>query len=101
MNKILFSLLAALFLTIQTEAALPPLYHSAREIRAILDCPEIMQALPSGQLIDHIKAVNIDENLCYLISTPSKSILVKFHYIPSDKIGPGDFTMEFEEVFSE
>ena len=86
----------ALLLTLLTchlEGILPPLHQGVRELQALLSAPELAEKLPSGDLIEQIKRTAYG----YTIVTNKRTLEVHVHYTPTGKIGPADFTLEFQE----
>lgn len=92
MKKYLFFFFS--FIAVQTvSAALPPLWQSVNEIKAILDDPELGVKLASGEMILKIKR-----------SEEGWSIVTSRHYLavrvipqPQTMPGPAKFKLEFEE----
>lgn len=82
------------FLCSYAEAALPPYYHTKREIEAILDHPQTYESLGSAEPILEIK--KIDEG--YQITTLRKILKVELIYLPSELIGSNKFELKFSPV---
>lgn len=78
-------------------AALPPFAQSKKEIEAIFNSAEINQHIPQEETI--LQFTKIDNS--YLVVTNTyRSILIDVHYLPSQKVGPVAFTLEFHSLES-
>jgi hypothetical protein len=91
--KKMFFILACLMCTAFGFAALPPFYQSSIEIERILNDPRTNEKLGSGQMILDIKRV---EN-GWLIVTPRYQMNVDVNYIPTGRVGPASFELEFHD----
>lgn len=87
---LLFSLFA---LTTGSYAALPPLYNSLAELKAILEDKQLEESLTSGQAIVALKRV--DDG--YVIETPKYTLKVNVTYLPQAMPGPGKFKLLFQK----
>jgi hypothetical protein len=93
MKKIILSLITGFVLISSLEAALPPLYQSANEIKAILASEEFGQKLQSGELILTIQR---SEN-GYEVLTNHHRLQVDILNVPSNKPGPIQFKLKFHD----
>ncbi len=77
-------------------AALPPFAEDAREIRAILDSPELHEYIPLSDCFEEISKTELG----YLITTNNRHILVIVHNVESPQkiCGPKQFTLEFKVI---
>lgn len=96
MKKIASILLASLAFSASVSAILPPLYHTSNEIKAILVNPEFGQKLHSGEMIESIQR-NEDG---YLVTTNQHTMQVHVKYLPSERPGPAQFDLQFDEPVS-
>jgi len=94
--KTLFALVALFALTSSASAALPPFYQSARELRAILDSPEVAQSLGSGRQISSIVRNDGGRTTSYDVTTSECTLNVEIHYMPpvGGIAGPARFELE-------
>jgi hypothetical protein len=74
-------------------AALPPLYESAKEIRALLESPKLGELLGSGDAIQSI--TKVDDG--FIVATTKHIIKVDVVYDPVDHPGPAKFHLVFHE----
>ena len=91
--KKVFLMIACLMCTISGFAILPPFYQSSIEIKRILNDPHTGEKLGSGQLILDIRRV---ENGWEII-TPKYQMNVDVIYIPTHRVGPAEFELEFHD----
>ena len=91
MKKIIFLFL---FISTMSFAALPPFYQSSKEIKAILNSPDLHEKLGSGQYILDI----IKTRSGWMIITPKYRLPIEVKYIPQERIGPAEFELEFGSV---
>jgi len=92
-NKLLIILLACFGCTLS--AALPPYFHSQKEIVSILEDKRLHNAFGSAFPI-----VKIEKNKeGYLITTTRQQMQVDVKYIPMPKglVGPGKFELNFQD----
>ena len=75
-------------------AALPPLAQSSREIHAILESSKTYELLGGAEPIEEI----LHNKSGYLLITTRQQLQVDIHYLPSDKMGPTPFKLEFYTV---
>lgn len=94
MKKIVFTLFASSAVASQGHAALPPLYETASEIKWILSDKELGQTFPSGAVITEIKK----NDAGYLIVTNKGQAQVDVKYLPQERPGPADYTLEFHKL---
>lgn len=90
------ALASLLLVSATTEALLPPLYEGIREIKAILEDPELSQELTSGEVIEAIEK----NDKGYEIQTNRSRLQVDVHALPVDHPGPAQFELEFHPVES-
>jgi hypothetical protein len=72
---------------------LSPLAQSSVEIKAILDDKKFSESIGAGEVIEKIKK----KKEGYEIETSRSKLFVKVIPIPSHKIGPQQFQLEFSE----
>ncbi len=77
----------------QTFGALPPLYQSLKELKAVLESPELSNKLTSADYIEEIRRT--DEG--FLIKTNKHTIQAKLVVEPQGMPGPTKFHVIFEE----
>lgn len=87
---------AALFVTASAQALLPPLYHSLKEIQAIVNDERLTEALTSADRIETISRVPEG----YVVITNKSILYVDVVYRSQDKPGPGVFDLVFHEAVS-
>ena len=92
MRKKQIFLCVCLVLTAQATAALPPLYQSIREFKALLDSPQIADRIGSEEVI---RSITRDDN-GFSIQTTKQTVSVCVIYDPVDHPGPAKFHLEFE-----
>lgn len=92
MKKFIF-LLFFLFILQTAHAALPPLYQSLREIKAIISYERLINELGSAEAVIGIKKV---EN-GYLVKTFRYELKVDVIYIPQEMVGPAKFELKFNQ----
>lgn len=78
-------------------AALPPLYQSAHEIKAILEDDELAASLGAGGVIESIEK----NESGYEIRTERKELQVDVIPQPQDKPGPVQFKLHFHKATPE
>jgi hypothetical protein len=86
-------LFLALLLPLKAFTALPPLYESLREYKAVLENPELSQKLSSADFIEQI--TKTEEG--FLIKTNKQTLQVKLIPLPQNRPGPLNFHLIFEE----
>jgi hypothetical protein len=74
-------------------ALLPPLAQSIREIEAIVSDPKFYSCLGSPEIIESIERTESG----YLILTQNYSMEVLIHFAATKKIGPAQFSLEFQD----
>lgn len=86
----------ALMLTVATEglALLPPLYHTAAEIKGMLDSPMLAQTFSSGEAIQSITATDTG----FIITTNHHRVSVVVTGQPQKMPGPARFTYTFGQA---
>jgi hypothetical protein len=92
MKKIFF-ILAFILGTINIFAALPPFYHSSKEIKSILEDSRTHEKLGSGRPIIEIRKVEGG----WIIKTPKYEMLIEVIYLPSDLVGASNFKLNFHD----
>ena len=90
--KKLILFLTVLSLNSSIHAALPPVFQSATDYRAILESEELYSYLDSFDTIQKIE--RLDEDL-YQLETENKNILIEVIDIENDVIGPRQFKLHF------
>lgn len=93
MKKLRFTILAALMMTLQVEAILPPLYQTSSEIKAMMEDIQLGQKLQSGEVIEKIEK----NEQGYLIVTNKSQLQVKVIYQPSQGPGPAHYKLYFDD----
>ncbi|MDF2549222.1 MAG: putative secreted protein [Chlamydiales bacterium] len=83
-----------LFLPQISEGALPPLYQTIREYQSLIDHPELMERLPSGEAIVSIER----RDSSFLILTPRYLLQVGIVYQRQKMPGPGQFELTFHAL---
>lgn len=93
--KMIFWVLAFLaFIEGKALALLPPLWEGVREVKSILDDPELGQWLQSGEVLLEIKKV--DEG--WQLTTNKGAVLVRVVTEPAKRPGPSTYKLDFEKV---
>jgi hypothetical protein len=87
MKIVLFATLIA----VNAFALLPPFAQTERELKEILNYPELHEFIPYSDVFEEI--VKTEEG--YLIKTNKREIRVVIHYKENSKIGPAEFSIEF------
>lgn len=83
------------FLFINTSfAALPPLWEDVKELKAILDDPQLGSSLQSGESILKIKRTEKG----WLIVTNKNHLAIQVVPQQQDKMGPAKFSLEFGQA---
>lgn len=93
MKTISLLLLTFLIAAGNAEAVLPPLYESLKEYQALLNDKKLTEYLQSGELILDIKR---NENN-FQIVTNKHMLIVDIVYVPTGRIGPAEFRLEFHQ----
>lgn len=90
------SLLVAVVMgiTASGSAALPPLHQSIKELKAILDDPELSKELTSGEVIEAIERTESG----YEVYTNRSSLQVDVHYQSQATPGPIPFDLQFHKA---
>lgn len=73
------------------EAALPPLYQSLKEYKALIESPELSQQLGAAAVILNITR----ESNGFIVVSSRKTLLVDVVYDPQDHAGPAKFHLVF------
>lgn len=89
-----YLLLLCLSSALSLSAALPPLYQSSNEIKAILSSESLGSALSAGELITTIQK----NKQGYEITTNRRHVQVDIVYEPNQKPGPAQFKLQFHEA---
>lgn len=92
MKKIIFTAAIA-FLFTHGEAALPPLYQTAREIKSLVSDDQLGERLQSGEVIERIEK----NERGYLIVTNKNQLQVNIIYERAQRPGPVPYQLLFEE----
>jgi hypothetical protein len=72
-------------------ALLPPFAQAERELKEILNYPELHEFIPYSDVFEEI--AKTEEG--YLIKTNKREVRVIVHYKENSKIGPLEFSIEF------
>lgn len=92
MKNLNFVLLVTfLAIIVQVEGALPPLYQTSSEIKAILEDKQLGQKLESGEVITKIKK----NEQGYVITTNQHRLQIYVSYEPPQRPGPAHFKLSF------
>lgn len=90
----LMVLTTALVMTTTVDAALPPVYQSTKEYRALLDSPNLTEILGSAEPIVSI----VREENGFMVKTNRHSLRVDVIYDPMDHPGPAKFHLQFHNL---
>jgi|GEM_PF-2684023 len=90
--KRFFFLCSSLVVT-TCSSVLPPLYETIAEYKALLESPQLGEKLSSGEPIVSITR----EAEGFLLTTTRSTLRVKVHYMPQNRPGPSQFTLQFRE----
>ena len=93
MNRFAMAFLAFLAYVGTAQAALPPLYQSTAEIKALMTDDRLGEKLQSGELITGIQK----NDQGYEIITNQHRLQVNVDYLPGNRPGPAKFNLRFEE----
>lgn len=93
--KIIY-LLLGIFTTTHLCAALPPLYETLKEYKALLDSPQLTENLVSADAIENIQR----DNYGFLIKTNKHTMKVDVVYDPQTHPGPSKFHFVFHKAES-
>lgn len=87
---------AALFLSAlnYAEGALPPVYQSIKEYKALIESPELSQQLGSGEGITEIQRSGNG----FLVKSFHKTLQVDVVFDPQDHPGPAKFHLVFHSA---
>lgn len=91
MKKYLYMVMTFIALQATAEAALPPLYQTSAEIKAIMSDHRLGDKLQSGEPIINIEKIAQG----YLITTNRSQLQVKVIYEPSERPGPSQYRLDF------
>jgi hypothetical protein len=94
MKKMLF--VCALGLSVQVFGALPPLYQSVAELKAILEDKRLGEQLNSAQVIQQIMRIEGG----YDIRTQDYVLQIDVRALPSTRPGPQRFELHFNDATS-
>jgi hypothetical protein len=94
MKKFIMIFISSLALNLSVEAALPPVYQSAKEFRALLDSPTLTEIIDSGE---PIKIIIRDKN-GFIVKTNKHLLKVDVVYDPMGQPGPVKFHLAFHEL---
>lgn len=90
MKKYLF-IFAILCFSSTSYALLSPLGQSIEEIKAVISSPELHHYLKESETIQEIRRLEDT----YVIITNKSRLSVMIHYLPTKKVGPREFTLDF------
>ncbi len=93
MQKLKWIVLASFLIILRAEAALPPLYQTSSEIKAIMEDIQLGQKLQSGESIEKIEK----NDQGYLITTNKSQLQVKVTYQPAQQPGPVSYQLHFDD----
>ncbi len=93
MKKFALCLVTLLLAVFSAQAALPPVYQSTKEYRALLDSPKLTELLGSGEAI---RSIARDEK-GFIVQTTKYSLRVDVIYDPMDHPGPAKFHLAFHD----
>jgi len=93
--KKIFLVLVFCLLNNSVFAALPPLYHTVREYKAIFESQELYDLLNSAEVIQGVHKLPQGG---YLVFTQDQVIIVEVVYQPSKMPGPGSFDLKFRSL---
>ena len=96
MRLIVFLFSTALLTSSACYGALPPAWEGVREIKAILDAPDLNQHLDSSEVINGIYR----EDEGWVIQTSRSEIHVKVESLPQSIPGPVKFHLTFKKLGS-
>lgn len=91
--KVVFFLSSLLCLSSPLSAILPPLYESLKEIKSIVNSPDLTARLQSGELITKIER----NDAGFEITTNQHTLQIDVEYIPTGRIGPAEYKLFFHE----
>ncbi len=94
MKKLILTTVASLTLLSSLEAALPPLYQTSAEIKAIMMDPQLGQKLESGEVITKIEKTGKG----YEIFTNQHRLQVDVIHQPAERPGPIPYVLEFQDL---
>lgn len=92
-KKFFLAMLLSIYLASSVDAALPPLYQSLNEFKALLEHPQLTQKLQSGELITDIEK----SDRVFIITTNKHTLEVNIVYEAQSSPGPQQFKLEFAE----
>lgn len=93
MKKLLYFSMIPVFCLVANSvfAALPPVYQSTREFRALLDSTSLPEELGSGEAI---RSITRDDK-GFIVKTTKYTLRVDVIYDPMDHPGPAKFHLSF------
>ncbi|NGX54676.1 MAG: hypothetical protein KR126chlam2_00291 [Chlamydiae bacterium] len=92
--KRLTCIIALLALATQSAfALLSPLDQNLKELKAIIDSPELKQYIKTSEVIEYI----CHQECLYMISTNEQEMFVEVEYQPTDRLGPIPFNLIFHK----
>lgn len=91
MKSMILSVWMTLALGTAVEAALPPLYQTAAEIKSMMADEQLGQKLQSGEAIMTIQKTDAG----YEIVTNQHRLQVEVNYEPAKQPGPAKFKLQF------
>ncbi len=94
MKKIILTLIACCSLHGSASAALPPLWQSVAELKAILEDKKLGETLQSGEFITEIHHVESS----WLIITNYNKLQIQVIYNEAKMPGPAQFSLEFGQA---
>lgn len=94
MKKFALLLGSCLIMSISAEAALPPVYESVKELRTLLDSPQLTDQLGSGEAIQSITR----DDKGFIVKSTKYTLKVDVIYDPVNHPGPAKFHLKFHNV---
>ena len=94
MIKFVLSFAALMTVAVNVYAALPPVYESTREYKALLDSPQLTDKLGSGEMI---KSIEKEENT-FIVKSTKYVLKVDVVYEPMAHPGPANFHLDFHNI---
>lgn len=93
MKKFALIFISMMIFTISAQAALPPVYQSTKEFRALLDSPKLTEIIGSAE---PVKSIIRDDN-GFIVTTNRHLLKVDVVYEAMANAGPAKFHLVFHE----
>ncbi|MBA3816336.1 MAG: hypothetical protein H0X29_07425 [Parachlamydiaceae bacterium] len=94
MKKYAIIFISMMACTLSAQGALPPVYQTAKEFRALLDDPKLTDTLGTGDSIQSITRVEDG----FVVKTNMHVLKVDLSYEKLDQPGPAKFRFDFHEL---